>query len=88
MKHEETNQPSEIKVEKSNLAPSNITPDTLVTAIIKVRENDYRPTNLTVRVNIGRCIFTAEFLYKDLTLIENDPLVEAVSISKPIDMVN
>lgn len=56
----------------------------IVTAIVKVRQENYHPDLLAVRRQISKRIFTAEFQAKVLPAIQSDPLVEAVSLAKAL----
>lgn len=59
---------------------------TLLSGIVKVHADGYRPSQLRVRAEMGKRMFTAEFLASDLKAIEADPKVEAVSIAKAVPL--
>jgi hypothetical protein len=61
-------------------APANA--EQTVTAIVKVKQENYHPRILAVRRQISKRIFTAEFQAKALREIQSDPLVETVSLAK------
>lgn len=56
----------------------------IVTAIVKVRQENYHPDFLAVRRQISKRIFTAEFQAKVLPNIQSDPLVETVSLAETL----
>jgi hypothetical protein len=56
----------------------------VVAVIVKVKQDNYHPNCLQLRVQISPRIFTADIKLKDLTAVENDDLVETVSLSRPL----
>ncbi len=55
-----------------------------VQAIIKVNEPDYTPACVTRRTSMSPFLFTAAFDRADLEILERDPKVETVSVSKAL----
>lgn len=53
-----------------------------VTAIVKVKRENYHPRLLSVRRQIDNWIFTADLQAKNLRALESDPLVETISLAK------
>lgn len=59
-------------------------PSDIVRAIFKVREPNYVPKHVNHRSSMSPVIFTGEFKYGDLELLERDPKVVSVSVSEPL----
>ncbi len=75
------------KLEKRSVAPDAVpAKDAVLTGIVKVKTDGYRPAKVRVRAQMGERVFTAEFLASDLPVIERDPEVEVVSISQHIPL--
>lgn len=58
--------------------------NSVVTFIIKVKQEHYEPKMLTVRTKINGFLFTAQCLAIDFPKIKNDSLVESVSLAQPL----
>lgn len=76
------------KLELNQYPLNNIKPDQIVEAIIKVKENNYIPEDITVRSRISEFLFTAQFQGKFLEDLENNPLIDTISISKKLPLIN
>lgn len=63
---------------------NNMPPEQVVTAIVKVKQENYHPELLSVRQQIDSYIFTAEFQIQHLETLQNDPLVESVALNTPL----
>lgn len=63
---------------------SGLSPDTIVSVIVKVKRANYIPLLVKVRAIISDDIFTADCKVSDIKEIESDILVEQVSKSKPL----
>ena len=71
----------------SLVAGDEIHPDDSLTAIIRVSEPDYVPKDVDVRARIDSTLITASFLAKSLEILQSDPKVESVSLSKRLPNV-
>jgi hypothetical protein len=58
--------------------------DSVVQVIVKVRQENYIPDLVKLRVSIDGFIFTADCIVKDLETVEKDSLVESISMSKRV----
>ena len=72
------------KLESSSVIPLATNPSQVVQAIIQVKDADYVPKCVKVRASIGPHLLTADLLQSDLSVLERDPKVESISISKPL----
>lgn len=63
---------------------SGLSPDTIVSVIIIVKQPNYIPRLVKVRAIIGDTLFTADCKVSDIKEIESDILVEQVSKSTPL----
>lgn len=70
------------KVESSSVLPLALNQSERVQAIIKVKVAGYVPEGVKVRAIISPNILTGEFKQQDLLLLERDPKVESIAISK------
>lgn len=61
-------------------------PEGVVSAIVKVREAGYRPAGVRVRSEISPQMFTGDMSAAQLSVLEGDPKVESISLSRPIPL--
>lgn len=66
----------------NQLAVLNCPPEQIVSAILKVNIPNYVPSDILLRTRFNNLIFSAQFTVAQLSLVENDPYVESVEISK------
>lgn len=69
------------KLNSLDVKKESFEPDTIVSFIIQVKQENYVPQELQVRSKIDGFIFTAQCLAKDLNILENDPLIDNISIA-------
>jgi hypothetical protein len=72
------------QLDPSTMPGPIVHPDQVLTAIVKVRDENYHPQRLVVRKQIDKWMFTAEFLAKDLAGLEADTLVETISVANAL----
>lgn len=74
----------------SKLEPNGARPHAelqgVVSVIVKVREPGYRPPRIQLRAELGPQMFTADVHAADLPVLQADPKVESVSVSRPIPL--
>ena len=58
--------------------------DEVVEVIVKVRTKDYTPPSVEVRAQIDPFLFTCKIPAKSLQLLEDDPNVVSVALSKKL----
>ena len=61
--------------------------DERLLVLVKLRKDGRRPDYVPARAEIGPQIFSAEISVGDLTLLESDPNVESVSISRRLPLI-
>lgn len=71
-------------VEASSIIPLARNTGEIVQAIFKVRNPGYVPAEVSRRAAMDPFIFTGEFKYGDLHILESDPKVESVSINRKL----
>lgn len=77
------------KLELSSIGRlSSLPDDTVVNAIVKVREPSYVPEGLTVRARIDEMMFTATCRAGTLRRLEADPRVESFALAERIEPVD
>ena len=62
--------------------------DEKLEAIVRVKQDDYVPAQVKLRARIDSQMFTGIVQACDLKAVESDPMVEAVSVSKPLRIVD
>lgn len=63
-------------------------PHATVTAIIKVNRDGYVPEGVEVRARVDGTMFTAALTAGRLELLEDDPDVASVALSKPLAQID
>lgn len=72
------------KLNSNDMVAQGTDAERFVTAIVKVKRENYHPRLLSVRSQIDNWIFTADLQAKNLQALESDPLVETVSLAKAL----
>lgn len=57
-----------------------------ISAILKVREQDYIPAKVALRMKISKFIYTVNLLESDADIVRQDPNVESLVISERIPL--
>jgi hypothetical protein len=65
-----------------------VSDDTLVSAIVKVREANYVPSGVTIRARIDEMMFTASCRADQLRELEGDPRVVSVALTQRLTNVD
>ncbi|KMO35267.1 hypothetical protein VQ02_17615 [Methylobacterium variabile] len=71
-----------------SLRAAAVDPDMILKAVVKVTEPGYVPPGVTVRSQIDETLLTGEATASTLPVLDSDPKIVSVSLSRPLRIID